>query len=133
MSDPVRYPTDHVVAILDAPEQISAAVSALTGGGFLESEIEVISGKAAAKKLEENTGRTGLSHLAIRIAERLGVANYEMQVKDRYEEALRAGKFVLTVLAKTEERKDQAARILVELKAQFINIMGRFTIETVRA
>jgi hypothetical protein len=34
----VQYHENHVIGILDTPEASEAAVHALTGGGFLESE-----------------------------------------------------------------------------------------------
>ncbi|MFL5575137.1 MAG: hypothetical protein ACJ79S_04085, partial [Gemmatimonadaceae bacterium] len=90
----------------------------------------VSSGQAAAEALEESPGRAGLTGLLVRIAERFGVADGEMAMKDRYEQALREGRFVVSVLAPTEERKDLAARILRDRGAHWINFLGRFTIET---
>ncbi len=128
-ADSVRYPTDHVVGIIDTGDQVRAAYAALTSSGFLESEVTVSSGQASADALNANTGRTGLAHLAIRIAERFGVANDEMAVKKRYEDALRGGQFVVAVLAPTEERRELAASILRDQDAQSVNFLGRFSIE----
>jgi len=128
-ADSVRYPTDHVVGIIDTAEQVRAAYLALTSSGFLESEVTVSSGQAAAEALNANTGRSGLSHLAIRIAERFGVSNDEMDLKERYEEALREGRFVLFVLAPTDERRELAASILRDQGAHTVNFLGRFAIE----
>src|SRR5687767_9871031 len=60
-----RYPTNHVLAVVDRVEPVEDAVQALKDGGFLDSEIEIIHGPTAADMLAENTGRTGLAHLAI--------------------------------------------------------------------
>jgi hypothetical protein len=120
------------VAIVDKPDQLTSAAGALKDGGFLDSEIEVTCGQAAADLVNANTGRTGLAHLAIRLAERIGVANDEMEVKDRYEQALRDGQFVVSVLAPTEERKTNAGKILRDHGAQFVNFLGRFAIEELR-
>lgn len=83
-TEPVRYPTNHVVAVVDTADQLTSAARALKEGGFLDSEIEVVSGQAAADALDASTGRTGLAHLAVRLAERLHVANDETAVKERY-------------------------------------------------
>lgn len=127
--DSVRYPTDHVVGVIDTADQARAAYRALTSSGFLGSEVTVSSGQAAAEALNANTGRTGLAHLAIRIAEQFGVGDDEMDLKKRYEEALREGRFVVFVLAPTDERRVLAASILRDQGAHTVNFLGRFAIE----
>lgn len=127
-----RYPTDHVVAVLDTADRARAAWTALTHSGFLESEVLVSYGKAAAEILDATTGRAGLAGLAIQIAEQFGVQDDEMELKRRYEQALREGGFVLAVLAPTEERKKLAARLLREDGAVEVNFLGRFAIEPLR-
>jgi hypothetical protein len=128
-NESVRYPTDHVVGIIDTADQVRAAYGALTSSGFLESEVTVSSGQAAADALNANTGRTGLAHLAIRIAEQFGVSNDEMALKERYEEALRDDRFVVFVLAPIGERRDRAASILRDHGAHTVNFLGKFAIE----
>jgi hypothetical protein len=123
------YPMNQVVGVLDTEPQLVAAVKALTGGGFLASEINVATGPAAADHLRATTGREGLADLVIRVAEALGAMHEEMRVKARYEAALRANHFVIGVLAPTDERKRLAARMLREHGAHDVNYMSRFTIE----
>lgn len=129
---PVRYPTNHVVGVLNTAEQAMTARTALTGSGFLESEVVVSCGQAAADAMDASTGRSGLTHLAARIAERFGVADEEMAIKDGYEEALRDGRFVVSVLAPTDERKHLASRLLRDNGGKFVNFLGRFSIEPMR-
>ncbi len=128
-AESVRYPTNHVIAVVDTSGQLRSVARALTEGGFLDSEIEVTCGQAAADALDASTGRTGLAHLAIRLAERLGISNDEMAVKERYEQALRDGRFVVTVVAPTDERKNRAGQILRDHGAHFVNFMGRYSME----
>jgi len=125
----VRYPENHLLGVVDAPEQLSTTLAALTDAGFRDSEVSVACGTAAADALDASTGRTGLANLAIRIAERIGIANDEMAVKDRYEQALRDGRFVVSVLAPTDERRELAATVLHDHSGHFINHLGRRTIE----
>jgi hypothetical protein len=127
----VRYPTDHVVGIVDTREQLEGALDALTGGGFLESEIRVAHGPAAAARLEATTGRTGLVDRLLRFAERIGMPNDETAIKDRYEQALRDGQFVALVLAPSDERKARAADVLRSKGGHFINYFGRSSIERI--
>ena len=127
--EPLRYPTNHVVGVLDTEQQVADAVAALTAGGFLASEVQVATGPAAADRLNAGTGRLGFGNLAVRVAERLGVANDEMRLKDRHEEALRDGRFLILVATPTDERKDRAAQLLGERGAHTLVHMGRFSIE----
>jgi hypothetical protein len=129
-TEQVRYPTHHVVAVLDTEDQVADAASALINGGFLASEVDVTTGSAAADRVDASVGRRGLRGLAIRIAERLGMTDEEMEIKDHYEQAMRDGRFVLRVDA-TEARKDLATNILSQHGAHSVNYFGRFTIETI--
>jgi len=130
-SKPLRYPADHVLGVVDTPDQLMSTVAALRDARFLDSEIDVARGEAAADALAATTGRTGLADLAIRVAARLGASNDEMAMKERYEQALREGEFVVSVFAPTDERTDLAAQTLREHGGHFINRMGRFTIEPI--
>jgi hypothetical protein len=121
------YPINHVIGIVNTEQEAERTVEALTGGGFLDSEIHVVAGQGAADAMRARTGRTGVRNLVLRIAERLGVADDEMEVKARYEQALRDGHFLLLVEAPTEARKERATQILGENGAHFVNFMGRFS------
>lgn len=129
----IEYPTNHLVAIVDTQDELKSAMAALTAGGFLESELDVGAGEQLADAVGATTGRGGWSDLAMRFANRLGVPNDESIMKDRYEQALRDGHFVVTVLVPTDERKNVAARILAEHGAHFINYLGRLTIESMHS
>jgi hypothetical protein len=127
-TEPIRYPTHNVVGVLDTVEQLVGAANDLTSGGFLESEINVARGQAAADRLDDATGRGGISNLAIRIAEKLGLQNEESEFKDHYEQAMRNGQFVIRVAAPSEERKDRATEILERHGAHSVAYFGKYTI-----
>jgi hypothetical protein len=126
----VRYPENRVVALLDTREQLESAVGALTSGGFLPSEIEVIHGAAASDKLHENTGRSGLAHLAMRFGESIGIPNDETTIKNEYADGLGKGQLLLAVLASTEERRKLAGRILEEHGGSSVRFFGQYTIQS---
>jgi hypothetical protein len=130
-SNPIQYPTDKVVAILDTSDQTSCALDSLVAGGFLESEIEILHGPEEADRLEATTGRRGIQDWWIRAFERVGLQNAEIEVKDRYERALREGHTAIAVLAPTEERKDRAAELLRKCGGHFINFFGRLNIQRI--
>ena len=129
-ADRTGYPENHVVAVLDTKEQVNAAVEALTSGGFMESEAQYGTGPAAADELHASTGHTGLAALLVRLAQRIGVADEEMEMKNRYEQAMRDNRFVISVAAPTEERKNLVARLLEEHGGHFVNFLGSSTIES---
>ena len=125
----VRYPDNSVVAIIDTVENLSAVHAALIEGGFPESEIQVLCGADAAQALRDNTGRTGLSNLAMRIVTALGMPDDETMMKGEYADALHAGQFVVVVLASNEEQKTLAARMIQQHGGKFINFLGEWMIE----
>jgi hypothetical protein len=125
----VRYPENHVLAIVDSEPQLESVVQALESSGFLDTEVSIACGQSAADLLNAHTGRRGLTDLVIRVANRLGLQNEESETKDRYETALRDGQFVLAVLAPTDARKELAAQLLTSHGAHFVNFLGRFSIE----
>jgi hypothetical protein len=127
--EPVAYPERNVVAVLDTREQMSAAVAALTGGGFLPSEIRVETGADRADAVDASPGRGGLAGLLIRLAEHLGMTDEEMELKNIYEQAMRDDLFVLAVLAPSAERREHAADILRAHGGRAIAYHGKRTIE----
>jgi hypothetical protein len=127
----VQYPTHHVLAILDTPDQTSCAVDALVNGGFLESEVHVGHGLEQANRLEAGTGRRGFQDWFIRLFQSVGLRNAEIELKDHYEQALRDGKTVVAVLTPTDERKDLAIRLIRDCGGRFVNFYGRLNVERI--
>ena len=128
---PIEYPTDHVVGVLDTPEQTNCALDALLGGGFLESEIDIGRGTVEADRVEAGTGRRGLQDWWIRLFQSVGLRNAETEIKDRYEQALRDGHTIIAVLAPTDERKDLATQMIQECGGHFINFFGHLNIQRI--
>ena len=127
---PGGYAPNHVIGVIDAGDDVERAVEMLSKCGFLDSEIHVVAGEAAADTLDGWSGRKGLiTNMLIRTAELLGLQNDEMRLRERYETALRDGQFVVLVAAPSDTRKDLAARILREHGAHELNFLGRFAIE----
>jgi hypothetical protein len=130
-SNPIQHPTDHVVGILDTQDQTNCSVDGLVGGGFLESEIGIGHGPKEADRLDATSGRRGGQDWWIRGFQRLGLENAEIELKERYEQALRDGATAIAVLAPTEDRKDLAAKILAGCDAHFINYFGRLKVQRI--
>lgn len=123
----MKYPVNTVVGVVAIPAA-GPTIKALRSAGFLDSEVEAACGARAAETLDSQTGRTGLANIIVKIAERLSLADEEMEMKDRYEAALRDGNFIVKVTAPTAERRELAAKILGENGAHTVNSFGRFTI-----
>ena len=82
--------------------------------------------------MSATTGRSGFADMAMRFSAMLGLPNEEAQAKARYEQAMRDGHYVVAVLAPTDERKEQARRILAAHGARDLGFFGRFVIERLR-
>lgn len=130
--EPLRYPDNTVVGVIESVKQLEDAVTALERGGFLESEIQVVHGQAAAARLSKATGRKGLTGLAMRLVASIGLPDDETAMKNHYAEALENGWFLGTVPAPTKERQQLASKQLHEHGGKFVNFLGRFTIEPMR-
>lgn len=131
--EPIRYPKDNVVVVIDTARQVQDAVNALTAGGFLESDIGIGSGSDVADAVRGTTGRSGFAAMAMRFSEAVGLPNDESAAKARYEQAMRDGRFVVTVLAPTPERKQRAMEILSSHGAHDAIYFGRFMIEKLKS
>ena len=127
----IRYPTNHVVGIV-AKTSADAVLSELRSANFQDADLHVQQGIDDADRLAASSGHTGLMGAMLRIAERLGIREDELEEKHRYEEALREGDVVILVHAPTEDRKDLAGKILSSHGAHFINFLGRYTSERIK-
>lgn len=128
----VQYPENRMLAIIDTREQLREAVQALTSGGFLASEIEILHGALAAERLQEETGRTGLANLAMRFAEAIRMPNEEATLKNHYAHALADGRFLVSVFAPDEERQRIAAQLLRANGGKDVRFFSRYTITSPR-
>jgi hypothetical protein len=120
---------NYVLGAVSTHEQADVVVSELTTRGFLDSEVSVVSGPSAAEALDATTGRRGMADLAMRIGEWVGVSNDEMDVKERYEQALRDGQFIVGALAPDDDRKRLASEIIASNGGRFVHYFNRFSIE----
>jgi hypothetical protein len=127
-SSEIRYPTNTVLGVIDTREQLEHAVETLTSGGFLADEVTVATGVATADAVHDTTGRSGLAKIAVRIAEKLGIQDDEMEFKSQYEQAMRDGRFVVLISAPTDARRDRAIEVLRQHGAHTVSFHGRFTI-----
>lgn len=129
--EPIAYPVNDVLAVLDTRDELAAAILELTAEGVRDSEVQVTCGSEQADALRDSTGRGGLAGLAIRIADQLGIQNPEMETKAKYEQAMRDGRYVLRVPAPTDEHKARVVEVLNRHGAHGVGYFTRFTIERI--
>jgi hypothetical protein len=127
----IPYPTNHVVGII-ARASADKLVAALHAAGFRDNEVQVQSGEETADQLAASSGHSGVLGAVLRIADRLGIREDELEEKHRYEDALREGDSVVLALAPTPERKEIAGQLMNDHGAHFINFLGRFTSERIK-
>ncbi|MGH9040062.1 MAG: hypothetical protein ACRDZ3_07515 [Acidimicrobiia bacterium] len=106
----ISAPENGVVAHMDSPQAVAAAIGDLAGAGFDRDEIFVLCGAEGAKRLDVSGRDHGLRGPIYRVMERIGD---ERAALLRSEEHLAAGGLVVSVPA-GEEAKATAARILGE-------------------
>jgi hypothetical protein len=101
-------PENRVVAHMDSPEAVAAAIDDLAQAGFERDEIFVLCGAKGAERLDVSGRDHGLKGRIYRIIEWIGD---ERGLLLRSEEHLAAGGLVVSVPA-DDEAKATAARIL---------------------
>ncbi len=120
----IAYPTNRVVGTIDDPTQARAAVEALLQAGFSRQDIDILHG-------EEDLHRPGS-----RSAEYPFLAQFQRTLirtlsddhehLRHYAEDVRAGRWVVTVLAKKRDKRELAADVLGIHGAGSIEFYGRW-------
>jgi hypothetical protein len=120
------YPTDSVVGVIDAVDELEAALGALTDGGFPPDGIEVLCGEPGIRVVDASGRRHGVLDRLVRVIESFGP---EREQVEHLEEEFRQGHFGVGVTVDGDERKQQAADILRAHGGHDIYYYGRWTIE----
>jgi len=114
---------DRVIAVIDDPGQVTAAIEDLVREGFDQEEIFVLCGADGAARLEASGQHHGLLGRLYGFAEH--VLGEEPEERERYARELAAGRFLILVPA-DERRKSQAAEVLARHGAHDIEHFGRY-------
>lgn len=104
----VRPQDDTVVAFLDGPDEVEAAMEELTEQGFDRERIWVLCGPKGAERLDVSGHHHGLRGRVYRLIEWM---SDEKGILFRARDHLAAGGLILSVAA-DEDQKPSAARIL---------------------
>jgi hypothetical protein len=114
---------DRVVAVMDDPSQVTAAIEDLVKEGYSQEAIVVLCGAEGAARLEATDRRRGLLGGLYRFAER--VLGDEPEERERYARELAAGRFLIAVPA-DESRKSHVAEVLARHGGHDMEHFGRY-------
>jgi ketosteroid isomerase-like protein len=124
--DFIPYPTDRVVATIRDPQDARAAIDALVDAGFVREQIDVLHGEEGLARLDPTGTEHGFLARFQRTLIRTAGPAEEYKHLSRHVEDVRAGYFVVMVLAKEPSERDRAAHILNSHRADFIGFYGRW-------
>ena len=124
--DFIPYPTDRVVGTIDDPKDARAAIEALLRAGFSRAEIDVLHGEGGLDRLDPGGAEHGFLAKVQRTLIRTAGPVEEYKHLTRHVEDVRAGRFVVMVLAKQSPQRRTAAEILSSHGAEFIGFYGRW-------
>ena len=127
--DFIPYPTNRVVGTVGDAENAHAAVNALLQAGFEQQDIDVLHGEADVHRLDPTGAEHGFLAQFQRTLIRVVAPAEEYKHLTHHLEDLRAGRFVIMVLANRREQRLIAADTLSANGAEFIGFYGRWAWE----
>jgi predicted SnoaL-like aldol condensation-catalyzing enzyme len=131
--DFIPYPSERVVGTIADPKNARAAVDALLREGFQESEIDILRGDKDLHRLDPTGSEHGfLSRFQRTLLRTLSPAE-EYKHLNRHVEDVRAGRFVIMVLAGERDKRYLAADILNSHGAEFVGFYGRWAWQSLDA
>ena len=120
------FPYNSVVGIVDDGARLEAAVDALIGSGFAESDVRVLAGEAGVRVIDAKGERGGLLKRLFRMVDAMGE---EREHTARHVAALEAGHFVVVVGAPDDGAKARARDALAAHGGHFISYYSRWATE----
>ena len=126
--DFMTYPTDKLLAVIDSPKDVAAALDDLQAAGVGRDEVTVSVGEAEARRLDGSGERHGFKGRLLRALQQ-GAGDVEVKHFKRYEQELLDGHYLVEVPAKDGERRGRVHQILKTHGAHFINYYGSWAVE----
>ena len=122
----IAYPTNRVVGTIADAERANAAVAALVNAGFERESIDVLHGEDDLSRLDPQGTQHGILERLQRVLIRTGGPAEEHRHLLHHVDDLRAGRFVVMVLAPERDRRTVAGDILDAHGAEFVGFYGRW-------
>jgi predicted SnoaL-like aldol condensation-catalyzing enzyme len=124
--DFIPYPTHRVVGTIAEPKAAQAAIEALLSAGFEQEDIDILHGEKDLHRLDPTGAEHGfLTRFQRTLIRTAGPAEEFRHLKHHVED-VRAGRFVIMVLAKEREKRHLAADLLNSYGAEFVGFYGRW-------
>ncbi len=131
--DFIPYPSERVVGTIADPANARAAIEALLREGFQQSDIDILRGEDDLHRLDPTGAEHGfLARFQRTLIRTLG-PTAEFKHLSRHADDLRAGRFVIMVLAKEREKRNLAADILNAHGAEFVAFYGKWAWQSLDA
>jgi uncharacterized protein (TIGR02246 family) len=124
--DFIPYPTNRVVGTVAVAKDARAAVNALLLAGFDRQDIDILHGEADVHRLDPTGEEHGfLAQFQRTLLRTAGPAEEYKHLRHHVED-VRAGRFVIMVLARERDQRTRAADILNAHGAEFVGFYGRW-------
>jgi uncharacterized protein (TIGR02246 family) len=125
----IPYPTNRVVGTIADAEHAEAAVEALVEGGFDRQSIDVLHGEEDLSRLDPKGAEHGVIEWLQRKLIRTAGPVEEYKHLMHHVEDVRAGRWVIMVLAPEREARTVVGDILSAHSAEFVGFYGRWAWE----
>lgn len=127
--DFISYPTNRVVGTVADAGIAQAAITALLQAGFGKQDIDILHGETGAQRLDLDGAEHGFLAQFQRTLIRTGAHVEEYRHLANHLADLRAGRFVIMVLAPKREQRLLAADVLNSHGSGFVAFYGRWAWE----
>ena len=131
--DFLPYPIQRVVGTIADAQHARAAIEALLHQGFQRSDIDILCGEQGLHRLDPSGADHGFFAQFQRTLLRTLAPVEEFKSLSRHAEDVRAGRFVIMVLAQEREKRNLAADILNSHGAEFVGFYGKWAWQSMAA
>jgi hypothetical protein len=122
----ISYPTNRVVGTITDARNARAAIEAIIHAGVDRGDIDVLHGEAHLHRLDPSGAEHGFLAQFQRTLVRLAGPVEESAYLRHHVKDVRAGRFVIMVLAPGRVRREVVAGILNNHGAEFVGFYGRW-------